>query len=324
MTVAPHRTQAGRAAHHGQTRTHRAPPRPSHVAVGPLSVLDGGMEEARAFCLEAIRSQTGALVATANLDFVAQARRDEVLRDDLARSSMVVADGAPVVWLARLAGAHAAARVTGVDLVDAVCAAAPEAGGLRVAFYGSTAEIAARAAWAFEATYPGVRVVLRISPPFRPATPEERRADWQRLRDAAPQLVLVALGCPKQERFIAEFAGAAPGAVWIGVGGTLDFYAGLRKRAPRAAQRLGFEWLIRLVQEPRRLFRRYVVNDLPALARTLPGCIATRRRGSNVAPDARDLVIRAAREHAEFFDPEPRPVSGGLAVPEREGIRSGR
>jgi N-acetylglucosaminyldiphosphoundecaprenol N-acetyl-beta-D-mannosaminyltransferase len=289
------------------------------VAVGPIAVLDGGMAEARAYCLDAVRSGRGARVATANLDFVARARRDAVLRDDLAQSSIVVADGAPVAWLARLAGGRQVERVTGVDLVHALCEAAPVAGGLRVAFYGSTPEVAASAAGEFERRYPGVEVILRISPPFRPATETELYADRQRLRDAAPDLVLVALGCPKQERFIAEFAGALPGAVWIGVGGTLDFYAGIRRRAPRVAQRAGLEWLVRLVQEPGRLWRRYIVDDLPALVRFAPGCLMARLRRPAPSTEPGELVTRMAVEHAEFLDASPSPA---LPHPVRESEHS--
>ena len=88
-------------------------------------------------------------------------------------------------------------------------------------------------------------------------------------------LVLVALGCPYQEQVIARYYEAAPAAVWIGVGGTLDILAGRTRRAPRLLQRLGLEWLARLAQEPRRLWRRYLLRDVPALVAATPACVAS-------------------------------------------------
>jgi N-acetylglucosaminyldiphosphoundecaprenol N-acetyl-beta-D-mannosaminyltransferase len=221
-----------------------------------------------------LRRGEGSRIATVNLDFLARARTDETLRTDLDASTLVVADGAPVVWLARLQGARQVRRVAGVDLVRELCRAGA-AESLRVALYGSTEDLAAAAAEHLEQTYPGVRVVARVSPPFRPLSTAEHRELLEPLVQAQPGLVLVALGCPRQERIIAEFSGLLPWAAWIGIGGTFDFYAGKRRRAPRFVQRLGLEWLVRLAQDPRRLWRRYLVDDLPELARLAPGGLRT-------------------------------------------------
>ncbi|MCC6386253.1 MAG: WecB/TagA/CpsF family glycosyltransferase [Dehalococcoidia bacterium] len=241
-------------------------PRTAHVPVGPLAVLNGDLADAAYLCMDAIEAGAGLRVATANLDFVARARRDPVLRADLATSSLVVADGAPVAWLARLAGATHARRVTGVDLVAEICERGAARGGLRVASYGSTADVAAAGARALEAAYPGVRFVLQICPPFRALSDDEVAAYHARIAAARPDVVLVALGCPRQERFSAEHFEAAPGAVWIGIGGTFDFYAGIKRRAPAFLQAVGAEWVARLAQDPRRLWRRYLLDDIPAFA----------------------------------------------------------
>jgi hypothetical protein len=102
--------------------------------------------------------------------------------------------------------------------------------------------------------------------------------------------VLVALGCPAQERRIQEYYHAAPGAIWIGVGGTLDFFGGRRRRAPGWVQALGLEWLFRLGQEPRRLWRRYLLRDLPALVQLLAWCA---RNGPAVRPQPHELAFNA-------------------------------
>jgi N-acetylglucosaminyldiphosphoundecaprenol N-acetyl-beta-D-mannosaminyltransferase len=247
-----------------------------HYPVGPVPIFDGDFDAAVEWCATRIRSGAGAKVATANLDFIAQARRSADLRDDLLHSDLVVADGAPVAWLARLRGGRQTRRVTGVDLTRGICEAFAGKG-LRVAMYGSTPELQEGAALYLQERSPGTQLVARISPPYRALSADELAADLPALRAAEPQLVLVALGCPRQERFIADHFGQVPGALWMGVGGTFDFFAGKRSRAPKAMQAIGAEWVVRLVQEPGRLWRRYFLNDLPALAAVLPGCLAKKR-----------------------------------------------
>lgn len=236
-----------------------------HVVLGDIPIFDGTSEDALAFCMDALERGEGARIATANLDFFAIARTNEELVDDLQRSSIVVADGAPVVALGRLAGARRIERTTGVDFALALCREGGRRGPFRVAMYGSDPETADRAARALEATSPGVEIVLRLSPPFRSPTPEERAADRAAIAACDPHLVLVALGCPKQERVIREYFDAAPQALWIGIGGAFDFFAGKRRRAAPIFQRLGLEWVVRLVQDPRRLASRYLRRDLPVL-----------------------------------------------------------
>lgn len=261
-----------------------------HVTVGPLPIFDGDLGTVTDWCIDRIRSGSGARIATANLDFVARARKDAALARDLASSHLVVADGAPVVWLSRITGAGKTRRTTGVDLVGALAEFAAQAGGIRAAFYGSIEETSAAAAATLESMGQGFTVVKRICPPFGPRSTEEVAADVSALVASQPQLMLVALGCPRQERFIAEHFDAIPGAIWIGIGGTFDFYAGKRVRAPRVFQASGLEWAIRLAQEPQRLWRRYIIDDIPALMAVAPGCLkrgfAHRRRGKAVKGDA--------------------------------------
>lgn len=239
-----------------------------------MHVFDGSAADAVRACL-ALTAGGGGQVATANLDFFAQARKDSVLLDDLRNADLVIADGMPVVWLAKLTGARAIQRLAGVDLVGELFAQR-DIRPLRVAVYGSTAEICRVAIPKLESLGEGARVVHVANPPFRGLTPEEEDAYRSSLQESRPDVVLVALGCPAQERLIARWRNDVGSAAWIGIGGTLDFYGGVRRRAPRAAQRFGFEWLVRMAQEPRRLGRRYLGRDLPALAALAPRCAMAR------------------------------------------------
>ena len=236
------------------------------------------MDDAARLCVDWIAERRGGRIATANLDFLAVARRDGSLKRLLAGCHLVVADGVPVMWLARLVGATRVARIGGADLVTEVLDRGNRRGALHVALYGSTDSVARDAQREIERRFPNVRVVSIINPPFREQTPEEEARDCESIRAASPGLVLVALGCPKQERLIERYFHAAPGAVWIGVGGTLDFLAGRRRRAPGFLQQAGLEWAVRLMQEPRRLWRRYLLRDLPVLIAVAPSCVLTALR----------------------------------------------
>jgi len=253
---------------------------PSHIYVGKVPVFDGSSDDAVGACLSLITSRRGGRIATANLDFLALAANDRELADNLQRSSLVIADGMPVVWLAKLKGANRIQRTAGVDLVAAICSRAQEIGGLRVAMYGSSPVVASSAARYLESLSPAVTIVATISPPFRELTPIELDGYGREIASAQPDLVLMAMGCPVQERLIANWHGLAPSALWVGVGGTFDFFAGERKRAPRVFQVTGTEWVIRMIQDPRRLGRRYLGRDIPALLRIAPGCAFDRFRGS--------------------------------------------
>ncbi|MEA5519655.1 WecB/TagA/CpsF family glycosyltransferase, partial [Limnoraphis robusta] len=149
-------------------------------------------------------------------------------------------------------------------------------GSLRVGLYGSEPRIAEAATASIRSRYPWVEFVAAVHPPFGELTAEAEQAHIDELAAGSPQICLVMLGCPRQEDVIGRFHDQIPSAVWIGVGGTLDFYAGKRQRAPEWAQRAGLEWAVRLIQEPRRLWRRYILRDIPELI-ALVGQTAMRR-----------------------------------------------
>jgi N-acetylglucosaminyldiphosphoundecaprenol N-acetyl-beta-D-mannosaminyltransferase len=200
-------------------------------------------------------------IVTVNLDFLYLAERDPGFRLAINEADLAVPDGMPLVWLSRTLGLPLKGRVTGVDLVHESCRIAAEAD-IGVFFLGSTPEVAALAATNAQQRYPGLRVTS-YSPPFGPISPEEDERIVESITRANPGFLFVALGAPRQDLWIREHRQRLGVPVAMGVGCVLDLLAGTVHRAPAWMQSLGFEWTYRLMREPRRLWRRYLRDDLP-------------------------------------------------------------
>jgi len=196
-------------------------------------------------------------LATANVDFLVQAQQDVELHRILAEAEMVVCDGTPLVWASRFLGNALPERVAGSDLVPLLIQAAARKRH-RLFFLGATPESTRQAVERLRAQFPDLLIAGHYSPPFSPLLEMDHEAIKARIRAAKPDLLFVAFGCPKQEKWIAMHYRSLGVPVTAGVGATIDFLAGHVKRAPLWMQRCGAEWLFRLGQEPRRLFRRYV------------------------------------------------------------------
>lgn len=181
------------------------------------------------------------------------------LRSALNTADVVATDGVPLVWLGRLQG-HRLERVCGPDVMLAVASRGREHG-YRHYFYGGAEGVPERLATRLRAMNPGLEVVGAYSPPFRPLTAEEDAAVIERINAAAADYLWVGLGSPKQELWLAEHAGKLNVPVTLAVGAAFDFHSGRVRRAPAWMQRMGLEWLYRLVKEPRRLGRRYTVTN---------------------------------------------------------------
>jgi N-acetylglucosaminyldiphosphoundecaprenol N-acetyl-beta-D-mannosaminyltransferase len=197
-------------------------------------------------------------VATINADFVVKALADPELRYLLQEADMATADGMPLVWGARRLGVPLRERVAGADLVPALAARAAEKG-FSLYFFGAAPGVAEKAAQVLKEQYPNLKIAGVASPPYGSVL-EMDRAYLDEIKAAQPDVLLVAFGNPKQEKWIGMYGREVGVPVMIGVGGTLDLIAGKLKRAPAWMQRAGLEWLYRLVQEPGRLWRRYVVD----------------------------------------------------------------
>lgn len=195
-------------------------------------------------------------VATINTHFVVNALHDPELQRILQEADMTTADGMPLVWASRLLGAPLPGRVTGADMVPALAARAARRG-YSIYFLGAREGVAARAAAILQLRYPGLEVAGVHSPPLTTLL-EMDRTIVERVRNARPDILLVAFGNPKQEKWIRMHAPELGVPLCIGVGATLDFIVGVTKRAPLWMQRTGLEWAYRVMQEPRRLFKRYL------------------------------------------------------------------
>lgn len=205
-------------------------------------------------------------VVTVNLDFLSISARNPEFRTALNGAAMAVADGMPLVWLSRLRGQPLAERVAGVELVSGSCRLAAEQG-RGVFLLGAGPGVAEAAGQQLQAMYPGLRIAGTYSPPIGPLGRRENDRIVRMIRLARPDFLFVALGAPRQDLWIRQHQAQMQVPVAMGVGCVLDLLAGSKKRAPEWMQRTGLEWAFRLVQEPTRLWRRYLLNDLPTLAR---------------------------------------------------------
>ncbi len=191
---------------------------------------------------------------------VMECRQDARLRRLVNASGLSTPDGMPLVWLSHLHGYRDTGRVYGPDLMLALCERS-QTTGHRHFFYGGAPGIADRLAGRLQSRFPGLLVAGTHSPPYRPADAEEDRDVLEAINAAAPDVVWVGLGTPKQDYWVSRHRDRLSAPAVIAVGAAFDFHAGVLRQAPRWMQRSGLEWLFRLMQEPRRLAFRYLVYN---------------------------------------------------------------
>jgi N-acetylglucosaminyldiphosphoundecaprenol N-acetyl-beta-D-mannosaminyltransferase len=205
----------------------------------------------------------GGSIYPVNVDVARAVTRAPDLASLLDAGSLVVADGAPLEWAAKVAGQPLPGRVTGSGLVFSLSEAAA-AEGRSVFLLGGAEGVPEKAASVLSSRYPGLRVAGADSPPFGfDKTEEGVRRTVDAITAAKPDLVLVGLGFPRQERLIEQLRQAWPSAWYLACGGGITMAAGIVRRASPLMQKIGLEWVHRLVHEPRRLAGRYLRDDLP-------------------------------------------------------------
>jgi len=231
------------------------PPRARDVLGVPLALIDYGRTLDWMDAMVAARARGYVCVAAVHTVMVCQ--EDAELRDAVLRASFTVPDGQPLVWAMNALGEHLPTRVYGPELMERACARAARTGA-RVYLYGGRTEGAlVQLTLNLRRRHPGLKVVGGWSPPHRALTPGEQAWVAAEIDRVDPDLVFVGIGVPKQEKWMAAMRPQLAAPVLLGVGAAFDFHAGLVPQAPGWLQAAGLEWLYRLGQEPRRLWRRY-------------------------------------------------------------------
>jgi N-acetylglucosaminyldiphosphoundecaprenol N-acetyl-beta-D-mannosaminyltransferase len=201
-------------------------------------------------------------IFSVNVDMLVKAHRDPVFARELGQAGLLLADGTPVLWMSRCLGRRLPERVAGSDLLPRLAERAAIQGH-RLFLFGAPPGVAARAAERLTRDHPGLQIAGTFSPPYGfERDQDERQRALEVIQRARPDVVAVALGAPKQERWILADGVRTGAAALLACGGTFEMLAGLKKRAPQWAKRTGLEWLWRLAQDPARLARRYLVDDL--------------------------------------------------------------
>jgi N-acetylglucosaminyldiphosphoundecaprenol N-acetyl-beta-D-mannosaminyltransferase len=204
-----------------------------------------------------IRAGERGTLCTVNVAILMMMRSDARLQKFVESARWTVADGQPLIWASRLRQQPLPERVTGIDLIDLLCARATREG-IGVYFLGADDKTVRKAVDVLRRRHPGLDVRGCADGYFGPGQAEARA---RAVAESGAELLFVAMGVPRQEHFIEEHWERLGARVVIGVGGSFDVIAGLRKRAPVFIQRAGLEWAYRVAQEPRRLFRRYLVTN---------------------------------------------------------------
>jgi N-acetylglucosaminyldiphosphoundecaprenol N-acetyl-beta-D-mannosaminyltransferase len=198
------------------------------------------------------------IIAVTGMHGIMEAHHDHAFKNILNTSSLVVPDGMPLVWLARLKGNKLKRRVYGPELMTAFCEISATKG-YKHFLYGGAPGVAEKLAAELTSQYPGLVIAGTYSPPFRPLTAEEDKEVIRQISAAQPDVLWVGLSTPKQEYWMNAHHKVLNVPVLVGVGAAFDIHSGLKKQAPAWMREHGLEWFFRLVQEPKRLWRRYVL-----------------------------------------------------------------
>lgn len=223
------------------------------------------MAEAVSGIEDMIASGKKSYVVAINVDVVMKIEEDAYLKEITDRADMVLVDGTPLVWISKYYKQPVKEKVSGSDLVPQLCKTAAQKG-YTLFILGGKDGIAAQAKIKLEEQLPGIQIVGTYAPPigFEKDCEELNRINTI-ISQAKPDLLITCFGCPKQEKFIYENYQKYDAAVSVCAGATVDFLAGNVKRAPQWMSNNGLEWLYRFFQEPRRLFKRYFVDDVQIL-----------------------------------------------------------
>jgi N-acetylglucosaminyldiphosphoundecaprenol N-acetyl-beta-D-mannosaminyltransferase len=262
---------------------------PRTVTIGRAQLACVSISEAVDRVLELVTEPRATLVVTANSDHIVRLETDDALLAAYRAADLAVIDGQPLLWASKLTPSPAPERVAGVDLFTALCQR--EQADVSLFLLGGSQANNAAAARVVAETSPHVRVVGRNADRL---TDRTSPAIIEQIRYSGANVVAVFLGCPKQETWVHQHRSVLPPAAYLCLGGTVDIISGSLPRASKAWQRLGLEWLHRLVLEPKRLWRRYLLDD-PKFALVAARSIRQSRRAhrsrASLRGDERDNLL---------------------------------
>jgi len=208
-----------------------------------------------------IQQNKNTYAVTPNVDHIVQLEHDDELYEIYKNADLILTDGKPLLWIAKWYGTPIKEKISGSDLFPLLCKMAAQKG-YTMFFLGAAEGIAAKAAKNLMKRYAGLNIVGTYSPPFGF---EKDNAEIQKMinmiKKAHPHILIVGLGCPKQEKFIFRYREQLGVPISLGLGASLDFEAGNIKRAPKWMADHGLEWLFRITQDPKRMAKRYLIND---------------------------------------------------------------
>lgn len=219
------------------------------------------MREALEAIDKLILENRNAFVVTPNVDHIVQLEKGGELCEVYKNANLILADGKPLIWISKWYGTPIKEKISGSDLFPLLCEHAAKRN-YRIFFLGAAKGVAAKAAENLSKRYPGLQIVGTYSPPmgFGKNTSELLNIE-KKIKRAAPHILIVGLGCPKQELFIFHNRERLNVPISLGLGASLDFEAGNIRRAPKWMSDYGFEWLFRIFQDPKRLIKRYLFDD---------------------------------------------------------------
>ena len=219
------------------------------------------MQETLQAINQLIQENKSAYVVTPNVDHIVQLETNRELQEVYKNAALILTDGKPLLWIANWYGTPIKEKISGSDLFPLLCNMAA-AKGYKMFFLGAAEGIAKRAAENLTMKYKELQVVGTYSPPFGF---ENNKNEMDKIKNmikaSKPDILIVGLGCPKQEKFMYHHCKELGVPISLGLGASFDFEAGNIKRAPRWMANHGLEWLFRITQDPRRMAKRYLVND---------------------------------------------------------------
>jgi N-acetylglucosaminyldiphosphoundecaprenol N-acetyl-beta-D-mannosaminyltransferase len=226
-----------------------------------VGIDDVDMKGAVSMIENEVAKHSGGYAVTPNVDHLVKLQKDRDFKKIYDEAACVFADGMPLLWAGKFLGTPFRAKISGSDLFPELCSVAAEKG-YRLFFMGGRPGAADKAAEVLRGKYPGLIVAGTYCPPMGfEKDPVENAKIVRMIRDAKTEILFVGLGAPKQEKWVYDHRAEYDAGVSIGIGVTFEFVAGMVKRAPVWMQNAGLEWFWRLVMEPRRLWKRYLVDD---------------------------------------------------------------